>query len=440
MTAHRFLLLALVISLWLAGPSHAAGALQDGDILGASNWQDAEGLLPEEILEHYRRGEYQNGVADLDSPGYIDVSFPPDFQDASGRNRGRFDLSPAGTIIEVQTGKQPPYLMGLPFPDLDADDPRVATKVVWNYFYGTFYNGDDHFVNELVMLGRGGVERRVGTDVRTRLFDGAPEAYGRPNPNNLLMQRFARVIWPADLNGTVSLTWRYRDASKRDSLWTYVPGIRRPRQLSPLNRSDGFLGSDLSLDDGAFFDGKPEDFDFRLVERTEQLVLMDPWSIRGEAEILPVAGGGWRLYWKDVPRVGADDPNWEGLPWAPISAVLVRRPVWIVEAVAKDPNYLFGRMLLRFDAETFKGSYASKYDRADFLLVSYQAASGAYYTMDGGETYVSAGGIAVRIAENFLYDRATVILFPRRDARNPADYHVRHPEIFTIDALVRLGK
>ena len=30
--------------------------------------------------------------------------------------------------------------------------------------------------------------------------------------------------------------------------------------VSPANRSDGFLGSDMSQDDGPFFDGKPEDF------------------------------------------------------------------------------------------------------------------------------------------------------------------------------------
>ena len=34
---------------------------------------------------------------------------------------------------------------------------------------------------------------------------------------------------PADLQGTASLTWRYRDPGKRDSQWAYVPALRRVR-------------------------------------------------------------------------------------------------------------------------------------------------------------------------------------------------------------------
>ena len=71
------------------------------------------------------------------------------------------------------------------------------------------------------------------------------------------------------MNGTAALTWRYRDASKRDSAWTYVPALRRVRAVTPSNRSDGFLGSDMSQDDGPFFDGKPEDFTWKLKEKKD---------------------------------------------------------------------------------------------------------------------------------------------------------------------------
>ena len=76
----------------------------------------------------------------------------------------------------------------------------------------------------------------------------------------LLSQTFAEVLSPADVKGILSLSWRYHDPRARDSVWTYVPTLRRTRQVSPANRSDGFLGSDLSQDDGPYFDGKvPED-------------------------------------------------------------------------------------------------------------------------------------------------------------------------------------
>jgi hypothetical protein len=415
---------------------------REGDVLGPSTWELADGLLPEEILAHYQRGEYVNRVIDVDDPDYLSLDQPPDFQAASQANRGRYALAADGSVIDAATGAQPAYILGYPFPEIDADDPDAGAKIVWNYFYSVWYRGNCHFLNELVLLNRSGVERRLATDVRMLQYDGAPEARGYDNPHNLLLQTMALVVAPADLYGTVSLTWRYRDPGRPDSVWTYVPGLRKPRQVSPLNRSDGFLGSDLSLDDGSFFDGKPEDFTFRLIERRDQLVLIDPFSVGGDAELIPVTGGGWRILWKDVPRIGGDDPSWTGVPWAPVSAVLSQRPTWIVEATPKDPNYLFGRIVLRFDAATYHGSWATKYDRAGTPVISYQVSAGAHYPAGNGAApvYISAGGLAVQIAENLVDGRATTVLFPSRNPENPADYRVvLAPEIFSLHALTSMG-
>jgi hypothetical protein len=415
-------------------------SLRDGEELGPANAEAARGLLPDEILEHYRRGEYRNRIIELGGPGQRGIDNPPEFQEAARANLGRYRLAADGSIVETESGRQPRFVLGLPFGNIDPNDPEAGAKIVWNYFYAIYYRGDCHFLTELVMLGRRGIERRIVTDVVSRTYDGSPEARERENPQNLLLQQLAIVVSPADLNGTISLTWRYRDPGRPDSVWTYVPGIRRARQVSPLNRSDGFLGSDLSLDDGPFFDAKPEDFTYRLLGRQEQLVLVDPYSVRGEAELVALPEGGWRTIWKDTPRIGADDPKWDGVPWAPVSAVLARRPTWIVEAVPKDPHYLYGRIVLRIDAETYRGSWASKYDPAGSLVGSYQVSTGAYYSPDG-RTWVSSGGIAVQTAENLTYKRATVVLFPPRSRDNPADWRVATPaERFAPDVLARLGR
>lgn len=416
-------------------------ALRNGEMLGVSNWQAAKELLPEEILRHYERGEYTNRILELQSLERKAPLIPPDLAEATARNRGRYTLTPTGSLVEAQTGMQPAHITGLPFDSIDSADAQAGTKIVWNYFYATWYRGDCRFLMELLMFGQRGLERRIVAEYQTRMYDGAPEIRARPNADNLVLQTLVRVVSPADLNGTLSLTWRFRDANRHDSFWTYVPGLRRPRQVSPLNRSDGFLGSDISLDDGQFFDGKPEDFTFRLLGRQEQLVLMDPHGIRGEAELFALPEGGWRILWKDLPRVGADDPTWKGLPWAPVSAVLVRRPVWVVEGVPKDPNYLHGRIIFRFDAETSLGTWASKYDRAGTLVGSYQVSQGGYYTLDGGRNYVTASGVGAQIAENLLFKRATVAVFPPRDPENPADYRLPLPaDLFDPDVLVRLGR
>jgi hypothetical protein len=429
-----------VAALAITGIPGGSAELRDGEMLDETSWERARELLPEEILAHYQHGEYANRIADLSLSKYIDIGFPPEFRAASEANLGRFEVNERGTIVERATGRQPPYIMGLPFPEIDPNDPSAGVKILWNFNYVTWYGGDDHFVNELVMLGESGIERRVQTEVRTRVYDGAPEARDRRNPDNLALQRLAKVLAPADLEGMASLTWRFRDPDQRDALWTFVPGMRRVRQVSPLNRSDGFLGSDICMDDGPFFEAKPEDFEFRLIERRDMLILMDPYSIRGEAELARV-DGGWRIIWKDTPRIGADLADWRGVPWAPVGAVLVRRPVWVVDAVPRDANYLYGRIVLRFDAETYRGTWATKYDRADQPIGSYQASSGAFSTPDGGATWIAAGGVTVRIGENLPLRRATVILFPPGSEGNPSDFHVDNsPALFSTAALLRQGK
>ena len=55
----------LVAALLIAATVPAgAGGLEAGDVLDAGSWQQAEGLLPLEILKHYREGEYRNPIAD----------------------------------------------------------------------------------------------------------------------------------------------------------------------------------------------------------------------------------------------------------------------------------------------------------------------------------------------------------------------------------------
>src|SRR5262249_43244457 len=149
-----------------------------------------------------------------------------------------------GTIIEKTTGQQPSYVYGHPFPDIDPKDPKAAVKILWNSYYNLWNLGNSRNDVRLIWVGPDGVEREAGQDVYFMMYDGQPEGFRPPNPKNLLMQFIATATYPTDLQGTTALSWRYRDADKRDSSWAYVPGLRRVRAVSPNNRSDGTLGSD----------------------------------------------------------------------------------------------------------------------------------------------------------------------------------------------------
>jgi len=248
------------------------------------------------------------------------------------------------------------------------------------------------------------------------------------------------VTSPADLDGTVALTHRFRDADKRDQAWTFVPALRRVRAVSPANRSDGFLGSDMSQDDGSYFDGKPEDFTWTLTGEGEMLFLMDRAALlNAECNITAMPGGGFEGRDGGLPRFGYQEAARVGFPWRPLRSefVLVRRPVWIVEGVPKDKYYLYGKIVLRFDKESWRGSYNSKYDWKGEILASYLPAFGPFFAVDG--EWRSYAKSLFTMAQNFKLDRATVSY---ADPQHPEQYsRIGFPDgFFNVDQLSRQGK
>ncbi|MBI4514322.1 MAG: DUF1329 domain-containing protein [Deltaproteobacteria bacterium] len=431
----RIICLAAVLT---ATPA-LAETLQPGMVLDEKTWQLAADLLPPEILDHYKRGEYRNPVAEWPDGA---VNLGPDYASATAANAGRFEVSPAGGIIEKGSGQRPAAIYGFPFPEIAPNDPQAGIKVLWNYYYGYWSNGSRRNVTDVLWLGRSRLDRTAMIDVCFAQYDGQPpDDRPKSNPNEVLQQFLAATLRPADLQGTTSLTWRYRAADKRDSNWAYVPALRRVRQVSPANRSDGFLGSDMSQDDGPFFDGKPEDFVWTLVGERQTLRLADPYSLKGEFTYQPLPGGGWRVPFKALPMVGVQQADWSGLAWAPLNFVLVQRPMWVIEGVPRDQYYLFGKIQLYIDKENFRGAWSRKFNWAGELVTTYQV--GAYVNgSPDGKHYIWGHALYYQVAENFKQGRATYAGAPppqMHDAAN--DFFVSYDsEFFSYQSLVRFGK
>src|SRR3989441_5717896 len=282
---HAVVMLILLVATGVRadapGGAASSDGLKPGDVLDQRTFQKAEGLLPSEILKHYEHNEYVNPISDWPANLY---NWPEDFLAGSKQNAGRYTTGKLGEILESARGKQPAYIIGFPFPDIDPADPSAGVKILWNFYYRTYYFGNLRAESQLNMMSPGSLERRLDVDVSFMYYDGVPEQERlKNNPQNFLYQQLVVVMSPNDLQGTGSLSWRYRDPQKRDSSWAYVPALRRVRAVSPANRSDGFLGSDMSQDDGPFFDGKPEDFDWKLKGEVDQLRLVDPMNLQGKS-------------------------------------------------------------------------------------------------------------------------------------------------------------
>ncbi len=436
--------LAVVAAAQVAGTESdrtlpAAGGLRPGLVLDQTTAAVAKDYLPPEIFAHYEKGEYRNEITDW-QPGR--TTHGPAFAAQTERNAQTLTVDDLGTIIDKTTGQQPPYIYGTPFPKIDADDPSAGVKVLWNYFYtSSWWNGNSRTLARLLWLNVTGIDREAGQDVLYKFYDGVPpDVRPTDNPNNLLAQFIASTTRPADLNGTVALSWRYRDPQKRDSVWAYVPALRRTRAVSPANRSDGFLGSDMSQDDGQLFDGKPQDFTWKLVGERDMLVFVDPYRLSGDVDMHPLPGGGWRSNLKPVPSFGFEDKSWKGIAWAPVSHKLALRRVSIVEGVPKDKYYLYGKLQLIIDKETWHGAYNRKFGWNGELLNTLQAAGGPAVAAPDGVHFFSAGvgaGEINQVSENIKMTRATgvSIIDNVNDRLVPVD-----SAMFDYQTLNRFGK
>ncbi len=447
----RFAAMFAMLVLWTAAGFAQEGAdkpaaaatdgLKPGDVLNQSNWQLAKDLLPPEILKHYETGAYANKIVDWPLGTY---GWAPEFLEASEKNDGRYDIGDRGHIVEKATGEQPLRILGYPFPKIDPKDPNAATKILWNFFYITWYYGNLHVESQVNWMSPTGLERRSDQDVSFMFFDGQPERYQVPNPENFLSKQLVRTLYPADLHGTSALAWRYRDPNKRDSAWAFVPALRRVRAISPANRSDGFLGSDMSQDDGPFFDGKPEDFTWTLEGDVDQLRVVDPLNMEGKSNAVWLDTGGWRSVWADdLQQFGYQDPNWKGYAWAPVSCALAKRRLWVINGVPKDKYYLYGRIQLFIDKETFQGSWNRKFSWQGELLntLQVQAYRAHKYTRpDGQVDYLQGSNTSFQCAENIKANRATTA-GQKTAPRSALDSRITFGSTyFDTSSMARVGK
>jgi hypothetical protein len=409
-------------------------------VLDATNAEQASDLLPPEILNHYKKGDYTNKIVDFPDSRF---RWDDGFEDATKRNGEQLKLDASKQPVDKTTGARPDYIQGLPFPNIDPQDPDAGYKALWNLDYAYYTGGNSHNWTILSWVSRGGVDRSAVQDVWFLYYDGQPRKYApAKNPQNLLFQFLAVTASPADLQGTAALGYRFRDPTKRDMSWAYVPALRRVRAVSPANRSDGFLGSDQSQDDGFFFDGKPEDFEWKVVGKREGLRFVDPDSIEGKVKRKELPGGGWRTVYSNNERTAGFQlgKEWKGVKWAPATAALAKRSFWVLEGVPKDKYYLYGKLELWIDDKTWQGAWNRKFGWRGDLLNVYQVMGFATADFNASERWWGAT-MGMQLSENVKADRATVSGMNGPGGDPPNDRRVSiEPSFFDYQTLNRFGK
>ncbi|MBU3946764.1 MAG: DUF1329 domain-containing protein [Proteobacteria bacterium] len=304
------------------------------------------------------------------TPGTINFKYKhsDSFLAESAKNKGKFDLTTEGDLIDKLTGEYPENVYGYPFPNIDLKDPKVAAKIMYNFDFQRYrFMASRDFVR-FMLIDKTKEERFYqGFDQRIYM-NGRPPGQEIKNPDKVLTYEFQRILEPMSSRGTNTMSHVYED-QRDDSNYAYIPAIRRIRQTTSSARSDPYMGSDSWLDGSYMWAGKNRTMKWKyLGEKTILVSFTSPNMLPTQqlpdgrmARVFPYTGTHIKF--------GYEDPNWKGASWAPLNITYVPRKVWIVEQMPKDPYYNWGLHINYIDQQTYTIWYKEVYEKSgDFRI------------------------------------------------------------------------
>ena len=227
------------------------------------------------------------------------------------------------------------YKSGCPFPN-----PKNGDEVIWN-LVKRFRAADRSMPWIMPVVDRTGKTRYLAGENLMVYFNGRlmcePSPLYEPNPKGYEYMQTFGYMEPYDLRGTTPLFYRYTDPKKMDDMWMYIPSLRRVRRMSAAQRCDRVPGgSDVTWDLFEGFAGKPSMYNFTLVGRK---MVLGARCAKPEPQ-----------YIKGKHMCGADQ-------------YFQKINYYIVEAVPKDTNWIYSKIVIYIDPVLFYPDYSVTYDR-----------------------------------------------------------------------------
>jgi len=351
-------------------------------VLDANNWQEGKDLLPEPVVKRLKDGQYWFKVSPVDPKKFHD-NYSKKFWDASAANEGKYDVEPKQCgLVDKATGKIPDFLIGLPFPKIDKNDPNAACKIAHNFNFAGNAGGGGGATFTLNGVDSNGQFRRVKAFIHAMGYQGRLDGQLPDNPENLQGQGIGGAIEPQDVEGVSTLTKRYWDWESQDALWAYVPSTRRARRVNAASRSDPVAGLDIFADDLNCYAGKIEYYQWKLIGEGSILApVIQPYPFKMNPGPTPSRFNVSTPYSTAAyEKAGSKGAQW----WPQENVVFVPRPVWIIEGQSSDPYYNFGKVIMYFDKEMYRIYWKMVHNRGGEYFYT---AMCAYHFVKNDETY-----------------------------------------------------
>lgn len=376
--------LALGLALSWAGlrPDSVRAELQPGDTLSQENCKQAEGMLPDRILDGFCSGEYgPTKIIEVKDEAF---QYSKAFTFATEKNAGQYYVTEKGALQETATNTWPRDWHGFPFPEINPQDPQAGYRIMYNHQVAYFQFDDGYWFASTDWIGPDGFDRSVSLGAYGTLFIQRPSG-PLANPDETRLKDIIFGVAPYDMVGVSSMTWWTLDPDKWHSSWAFVPTIRRVRRVSAANTSEGVLGGMFARDDYYVWAGKVPYMNWKLIGEQDMLVPITPGGIEMPLSTAPPSPkkfqGDPQLISRDtgIPHgqvarsvlkaeeaftMGYDTPGFQGAAWWPTNVRFAKRRCWVVEATPKDPYYVYGRRIGYVDKHAYWAYWGELYDRA----------------------------------------------------------------------------
>jgi len=235
-------------------------------------------------------------------------------------------------------------IAGIPFPQPDLSDPVLAgTQMAWNY--DAYTHGDSTYCFNgpaTIVDCRTGLERSAGQWRWSMYWAGRSDVPPKPelpkNDRGIHRSYFQRHSAPPDFADTGVLEIKYKDTKRDCDLWVYTAMFRRIRRYTTSQRTDMIDGTDLIYDDNYGW---------------YTHINLNTYKFIGQQDLLL-----WRH--QEDPHKKLTRKNGQGI-WNGIQRERVK--CWVIEAVNKDPNYLYSKRVWYLDPENWQMDAQIIYDR-----------------------------------------------------------------------------
>ncbi len=135
---------------------------------------------------------------------------------------------------------------------------------MYNHQVARFQVDDVYWFLAIKWARPSGFDRSVEFGAYARWNIGRHSGPPSDNPDDCYLKDLLFGVAPYDVVGVSNMTWWHTDPDKWQSVWAFVPTIRRVRRLTASNSSEGMFGSTMARDDAYGWGGKIQYMNWKL--------------------------------------------------------------------------------------------------------------------------------------------------------------------------------